>query len=83
MTMSRPGVVCALLLAAMGCAGGQNPAPAVATTPYGMCVTETPIGSHMPRRTCRSNAQVDAERRAAQDTLDNIRTAPSVPEPQH
>lgn len=72
-------VVPGLALIVTACAAGQSPAPAVTTTPHAVCITERPIGSHLPRRTCRSQAEVEAERRTAQETLKGIRTAPSVP----
>lgn len=56
---------------------GRAPAPQIA------CATERPIGSHIPQRACRSRAEVDAERKSAQSTIDSIKRAPTVPAEQY
>jgi len=71
------GLIAGMALVA-ACAGGQSPAPALHATSDRICITETPMGSHMPKRTCRSRAEVEAERKAAREALERIGTAPSV-----
>lgn len=60
-----------------GCATSGSDS-AVASGPQLVCTTERPIGSHIPQRTCRPAAVVDAEQQAARETMDAIRTAPSI-----
>lgn len=54
----------------------------MAAQPNVVCTTEREVGSHVPKRTCRSRAQSAAEREAAQDAMDSLRRSPITPSPQ-
>ncbi len=71
-----PAVVLAGLMAFGACATDRSPAPAVTRLPAGMCTSEKPLGSHRPTRVCRSNAQIEADRKQAQETLNQVRKTP-------
>lgn len=58
------------------CATDRSPAPSVTRLPHGMCTTETPLGSHRPTRVCRSNAQIESDRKQAQETLNQVHKTP-------
>lgn len=64
------------ILAFGACTTDRSPAPSVTRLPHGMCTTERPLGSHRPTRVCRSNAQIEADRKQAQETLNQVRKTP-------
>lgn len=70
------------LLAAAGCTTTTDDAQPMAAQPNVVCTTEREVGSHVPKRTCRSRAQAAAEREAAQDAMDSLRRSPTTPSPQ-
>lgn len=74
----RIGAILAGLLALTACAAGPSPAPAMSDQGQLVCITERPLGSNLPRRTCRTRDQIEADRKAAQKALQQNRTAPSV-----
>ena len=51
----------------------SGPAPAAAKTASDddklICEMERPVGSNIPKRVCRTQAQIDRERETAQDTM--------------
>lgn len=74
--MPRNALVLLGILALGACKTDRSPAPSVTRLPHGMCTTERPLGSHMPTRVCRSNAQIEADRKQAQETLNQVRKTP-------
>jgi hypothetical protein len=65
-----------LLLGA--CVTDRPHSPAVTRLSKGICTTETPLGSHRPKRVCRSNEEMEADRKAAQNLLNAIRNTPKM-----
>jgi len=77
LNLGRSCAVASLWVLALGaCTTDRSPAPAVTRLPAGMCTTEKPLGSHRPTRVCRSNAQIEADRKQAQETLNQVRKTP-------
>lgn len=74
--MQRSALVLLGILALEACKTDRSIAPAVTRLPHSMCTTERPLGSHMPTRVCRSDAQIEADRKQAQETLNQVRKTP-------
>jgi hypothetical protein len=80
-SMRRMHFAAVLALAACGPSASQGPA-ASHTTPGGesgsdvVCREETPTGSSISREVCRSRAQMDADRKNAEDFMRTPGPAP-------
>jgi hypothetical protein len=46
-----------------------------------ICRTEYPVGSHRPERVCTTQQMRDEMKRGADETMDNIRSRPTVCNP--
>jgi len=44
-----------------------------------ICEYEETVGSHIPRRICRSKSELESTRTEAQDTIRNLRPVPPKP----
>jgi len=73
--MSRVFVAAAVLITMSGCA--LEPAESTADNGSLICSRETPVGSNIPIRKCRTREQIELERRAADQARDAIRSGQS------
>ncbi len=74
--------LCIFALLSLGaCSTDRSHSPGVTRLANGICTTETPIGSHRPKQVCRSNAQIEAEKKQAQHALNKVRNTPNSPVP--
>jgi len=49
-----------------------------ADSPKKVCTTETKTGSFIPKRVCRTKAQMEEEEEFAEKVLDKVRSSPNL-----